>query len=250
MRQQLDRMDVLSNNIANVNTTGFKKDSVASRSFTEELMVRVHDPLADWPRHSAPIGPFSSGVMSDEVYTDFTQGGLHAETDPLSSAITGPGFFTLSYQLPTGEVVQRYTRDGAFTLNSLGQLMSKDGGYVVGQDGGPITLPLEQGPPTIDANGTISQNGEFVNALQLTDFADYTTLRKVGNNTYEVTPQTQIANFTGRVEQGFLEDSNANAVKEMVDLINVSRIYDANSRFVTAHDQMLNRAANDIARRA
>jgi flagellar basal-body rod protein FlgG len=250
MRQQMNRMDVLSNNIANVDTAGFKKDSVASRSFTEELMVRVHDPRMFLPSRTAPVGPFSSGVMTDEVFTDFSPGSLHAETDPLAAAITGPGFFTVSYTLPTGEVVQRYTRDGAFTLNNLNQLMTKDGGYVLGQGGEPVTIPLEQGLPTIDGNGNISQNGVLTDTLLMADFTDYTTLRKVGNNCYEITPQTQMAAFTGRIEQGYLEDSNVNAVKEMVDLINVSRLYDANQRFVTAHDAILNRAVNDVARRA
>jgi len=254
MQAQMNRMDILSNNLANVDTAAFKRDATALRSFTDELAQRLHaenntNPVPGAQRHHRPVGPFSSGVFVDEVYTDFLQGRLRETGDQFSAAIDGGGFFTVSVPLPSGDIVTRYTRDGNFTLNSQGMLVTKDGGMVLAQGNQPVYIPQGEGETTIDRYGNISLNGDTVARLMLTDFNDYTTLRKVGNNYYDVTPQTEQIEFTGTVVQGYIEDSNINAIREMVEIINTARIYEANSKFVSTIDQTLNKAANEVGRK-
>jgi flagellar basal-body rod protein FlgG len=249
----MNRMDVISNNLANVDTTGFKRDNAVSRSFTDELMNRVHGenpcPITGHTRHHRPINLFTSGVFVDEVHTDFMQGGLQAAGDQYALAIAGNGFFTVSVTLPSGEVVTRYTRDGSFTPNEAGMLMTKDGGIVLDQANMPIYIPSGISEVTFDGNGRLSANGDLIAYLQMIDFEDYTTLRKVGNSYFDITAQTQMIPFTGSIVQGYLEASNINAVREMIEIINVSRIYEANSRVVHTMDSTLGHAVNTIARR-
>jgi len=253
MRSQMDRMDVLSNNLANADTTAFKRDISVSRSFTDELMNRVHGeipcPVTGHERHHRPINRFTSGVFVDEVHTDFMQGSLQVAGDQYAMAIAGNGFFVVNVPLSTGEIVTRYTRDGSFTPNSEGMLMTKDGGIVMGANGMPIYIPREISEITVDAMGRIVAGLDIIGQLQLIDFEDYTTLRKMGNNYFDVTEQTVMIPFTGEVWQGHLELSNISAVREMIELINVSRIYEANSKFVQTMDQMLGQAVSQIASR-
>jgi flagellar basal-body rod protein FlgG len=251
MRSQMDRMSVISNNLANVDTTGFKRDVTASRSFTDEVMNRLHaevpDPITGHARHHVPINRFTSGVFVDEVHTDFMQGALQAAGDQYALAIAGNGFFAVSVPLANGEMVTRYTRDGSFTPDSQGMLMTRDGGIVLSDANTPIFIPQGFSEIIIDNTGRIIAGGDVVAALQMVDFENYASLRKMGNNYFDVTEQTVQIPFTGRVEQGYLELSNINAVREMIDIINVSRIYEANARFVQAMDETLGRAVSQIA---
>jgi len=252
MQAQMNRMDVLSNNLANADTTAFKRDATASRAFTDELMQRIHGEQSNpvgMQRHGRHIGQFSSGVFVDEVYTDFTQGRLRNVHDPYTAAIEGPGFFAVSVALPTGEVATRYTRDGNFTLNPNGMLVTKDGGMVLDQNDMPVYISIADGDTAIGLRGEVLSGGNYITTLQLVDFEDYTTLRKVGNNYYDITEQTQQVVFTGAVIHMHVEDSNINAVREMIEIINVSRIYEANARFVQVMDTTLGKAVNDIARK-
>jgi len=239
MMTQMQRMDVVSNNIANADTTGYKKDQVAAQSFTETLMRRINDPgmrlFKDFP-----IGTLSHGVFIDDIYTDFSSGALKQTNGDLDAAIMGQGFFTVTVDGRT-----LYTRDGSFSRLADGTLVTMDGGKVQGEDG-DIVLP--DGFIDIDEQGRVMVNNEYIDTLKLVDFADKHTLRKQQDNYYSATSQ-QPGAFTGQVAQGYLESSNANAVKEMVEMIALSRAYETNSRMITVHDQTMGRAVNDIARR-
>jgi flagellar basal-body rod protein FlgG len=249
----MNRLDVLANNLANVDTTGFKRDATAIRSFTDELNQRIHGetphPFTGAVNHGRGIGPFTSGVSVDEIYTDFMQGRLQYTGDQYNMAVTGNGFFSVSVTLPTGEVATRYTRDGSFTVDSRGMLVTKDGGMVLAQGGMPVYMPQDGAQVTVDVFGNISANGQVFASLQMVDFEDYTTLRKTGNNYFDVTEQTQFIPFGGRIEQAHIETSNINAVREMIEIINVSRIYEANARFVQTMDETLGKAVNEVGRR-
>lgn len=257
MKAQMNKMDIVANNLANVDTTGFKRDSVAFRSFDEELTLKIHDTQSQaqpnaaprsYSPHESPIGELTSGVLVDEVFTDFSNGRLREVNDPYTMAIGGGGFFTVQVRLATGEVAERYTRDGNFMIDGRGYLMTKDGGYVLGQNG-PVVIPTENGAATIDAQGNIISGGNIIETLRITDFTDYTTLRKTGDNYYDITAQSAQAAFTGTVVQGYAEDSNINSVKELVEMINLSRIYEANQRFITVMDQTLGKAVNEVGRK-
>ena len=255
MQAQMNRMDVLSNNLANADTTGFKRDLTVTRSFTDEVMFRVNGHTAGPLPHQGlagrhrPIGLSTSGIFVDEVFTDFSGGRLRAVHDPLAMAIQGSGFFTVDVTLTTGEVVTRYTRDGNFAMNAAGMLVTREGGMVMGVDGGPIFMPMGAGDIVFAPNGEIVVGGAVVGQLAIVDFEDLTTLRKVGNNNFDITDLTVAIPFTGSIIQGYVEDSNINVVREMIEIINTSRIYEANARFVQTMDQTLARAVNDIARR-
>jgi flagellar basal-body rod protein FlgG len=241
MMTQMQRMDVVTNNIANADTTGYKKDKVAAQSFTEALMHRINDPALLRMFKNSPIGGLNQGVFIDEVYTDFTGGSLRQTNGPLDVAIGGQGFFVVEVN---GETL--YTRDGSFVLRSDGALIKKDGGLVQGENG---NIMLPNGAITIDENGRIFVGDDFIDQLRITDFADKTILRKLQDNYYRTIENTGTIPFEGSLSQGFLENSNVNSVKEMVEMIALSRSYETNSRMITIHDTTLGRAVNDIARR-
>jgi flagellar basal-body rod protein FlgG len=240
MITQMQRMDVVTNNIANADTTGYKKDQVASQSFTEMLIHRINDPGVRMFRDN-PIGGLGHGVFIDEVYTDFTNGPMKQTHGALDIAINGRGFFVVNVN---GEEV--YTRDGSFVLRADGTLITTDGGAVQGQNG-DINLP--RGVIDIDESGRIFVNEELVAQFRMIDFSDTTDLRKLQNNYYRTIEGAEAIPFEGLINQGFLESSNVNSVKEMVEMIALSRSYETNSRMITIHDTTLGRAVNDIARR-
>ncbi|MCL2707810.1 MAG: flagellar basal-body rod protein FlgF [Defluviitaleaceae bacterium] len=240
MITQMNRMDVVANNIANVDTTGYKRDQVVSQSFSEELMRRLNDPVTRMFK-DYPIGTVSQGVYVNDIYTDHSAGSFRQTGSSLDLALKGQGFFSVTVN---GE--ELYTRDGSFTLASNGALVTKDGGWVQGA-GGDVILP--NGPVVIDEAGRIFVNGIYIDTLKLTDFSDKHTLRKEKDNYYRVTAESQFAPFEGSVTQGFLENSNVSSVREMVEMIALSRAYETNSRMITVHDAIMARAVSEIGRR-
>jgi len=245
MITMMRKMDVTADNIANVNTTGYKRDRVATRSFTEELLKRLDDP-GDQPFHDVPIGHMSQGVFVDDIYTDFSSGGFQRTSAPLDLAISGSGFFCVSYADKAGQTSEVYTRDGSFTLGSGGLLLTQEGNPVLGMNG-MITIP--PGNITVTEDGSIFSGDVYVDKLKLTDFADTHELRKQENNLFNATNRARQTDFKGAVQTGFLENSNVNSITEMTDMINISRVYEANQRLITIHDTMMNHIANDIGRK-
>ncbi|MCI8805218.1 MAG: flagellar basal-body rod protein FlgF [Clostridiales bacterium] len=246
MMTQMQKMDVVSNNIANSDTVGFKKDTVVVRSFSEELSKRLDDPKYRLIKFNQGIGNMSLGVFVDEVYTDFSTGSFEETNGSLDCAISGEGFFAINVTNRNGDTVERYTRDGSFTLDSENNLRTSDGNYVVGE-GGNINIP--NGVISIDAKGNIFSNNEFVDRIKIVDFSNKESLRKVGDNLYETIDESQEQDFTGSVIQNRLEGSNVNSVQEMVKMISLARNYEANQKMIQTHDSTLNRAVNDIGRK-
>ena len=244
MLAEMARTDVISNNMANVNTTAFKKDRTIFRAFPEMNIHRIHDPVpAGLDKVVDPrpfIGMMGTGVMLDEVNTDFNQGHLITTSNPLDLAIRGEGFF----QVQTPEGI-RYTRDGSFSLSSNGYLVTKQGYYVLGENG-PLQL-LQTGDITISQQGEVFVNDEYIDRLNIVTFADLNQLQKQGDNLYftDAVPEPlQDAD----VVQGALEGSNISIVAEMVDLISAFRAYEANQKVIQTHDTTLDRAINDVGR--
>lgn len=243
MITNMQRMDVVSNNIANVNTTGYKRDHVVSHEFSDIMMSRLNDPGLRMFRHM-PIGHVNPGVFIDDVFTSFTQGGLQQTGNPLDLALSGQGFFVVNLN---GE--ELFTRDGAFTMLN-GMLLTHEGARLQGQNG-DINLP--EGYIVINEDGRIYVNGEYVDTLRVANFTrdGLHSLRKMQDNFFRVSEHTageDIA-FGGTILQGFLESSNVNIVEEMVQMITISRSYETNARMITLQDGTLQRAVNDIARR-
>ncbi|NLK21809.1 MAG: flagellar basal-body rod protein FlgF [Epulopiscium sp.] len=240
MTTQFKKMDVISNNLANVDTTGFKKDVVVSHSFPEKLAKRINDRKNGFSNNNN-IGRMSLGVYVGEVHTNYMQGSLNQTHNPFNIAIQGKGFFAIQ----TADGSEKYTRDGSFILAPDGRLMTKEGNLVLGENG---VISLEQGDMRIDNDGNIFLDDEWVDKLRVVDFENPETLKKVGDNLLERTGNTQGKTFEGSLIQGFLETSNVNIVKEMVDMITASRTYEANQKAILAHDETLGRAVNEVGK--
>lgn len=246
MMTQMQKMDVITNNIANADTTGFKKDSTVVQSFSEELTKRLDDPKYRLIKHNKGIGDMSLGVFVDQVTTDFSFGSFEQTGGTLDLAINGDGFFAIDFVDAQGNVVEKYTRDGSFTLNANGTLVTADGYPVVGENG---AITISNGVINIDENGNVYSNNEFVDKIKMVAFENNETLRKYGNNLYDRIDESVETDFVGTVIQGRLETSNVNSVQEMVKMITASRVYEANQKMIQTHDSTLSRAVNDIAKK-
>lgn len=247
MMTQMNKMDVVSNNIANVNTNGFKKDVAVTQSFSKELMKRLDDPKYELIKHNNDVGETSLGVFVSSVYTDFSNASFEQTGASLDLAIEGDGFFSILVNNDDGTSSEKYTRDGSFTLGRNGTLLTPTGNVVLGENG-IITLP--NGEISINESGEIYVNSEYIDRLRIIDVENKDSLRKYGDNLYDTIDETNIINFAGRVKQGYLERSNVNSVEEMVKMITLSRVYDANQRMIRVSDSTLEKAVNDIARKS
>lgn len=246
MITQMNKMDTITNNIANVDTTGFKEDNAIVQSFSEEMMKILDDPERRLIKRNNDIGKVTLGNFITEVYTDFSNASIKETTGTYDFAIEGEGFFAIEHLDKNGNSTEKYTRDGSFTVNQYGELVTKNGHYVLG-DNGRITIP--NGQVSISENGYIYANGEFVDRLKLVNFENLDTLRKYGSNLYDKIDDTIEKPFNAKVMQGHLEGANVNVVDEMVKLINVSRIYEVNSNMIQSHDSVIGKAVNDLGRK-
>jgi len=244
MKVNAKQMDVITNNLANVNTNAFKKDTVVLETFPEMLTKKIND-INNSGNPTGNIGTMQFGSDIATVYTYFDEGNIQNTGNNLDFAIhnSNNSFFTIQITDDEGNITQAYTRDGAFALDANGMLVTKDGNIVVGENG-PIILNSDNF--TVDENANIIQNGEIVGRFLISTFDDVTVLTKRGGNLLESTVQPQQQAFNGTILQGSLEQSNVNAIKEMVNMINVLRAYEANQKMITIQDSTLDKAVNQI----
>ena len=242
MEAQQQKLDIVSNNLANVNTSGYKQDNVAFRSFKEVLATKIDDPEVP---ADLKIGRMTLGVQVDQVFTSFAQGGLSHTEDINTMAIEGDGMIVVGQLQSDGSYVERYTRDGSFTRDQEGRLVTADGNFVLGQDG-PIRI--DEPDFAVTKNGSIYVNNEYVDQIRLTGFTDYSSLRKIGDNLYRTTEASEFTDFEGNLRQGYLESSNVNSVKEMVEMIKIMRTYEANQKVLTTYDATLENVVNNVGR--
>lgn len=243
MNVQSKKLDIISNDLANVSTTGYKKDTTIISSFGEELLSRLND-REGGVSNNAEIGPITWGAKVADIHTDYTQGSIINTNEDLDVAIQGDGFFVV--QTPNGTA---YTRDGNFTVNQNGSLVTRDGYAVMGENG-----PIEFGEDYLNTGGNIKikADGEVIlddisiDYLDMASFADNQELTKMNDNLYITTSARQ--EFNGSLIQGYLEASNVNSVEAMVDMITVSRTYEANQKVLQTQDSLLGKAVNDIGR--
>lgn len=243
MNVQSKKMDVISNDLANVNTTGYKKDTTVISSFQDVLIKRMGDMQNKVPNNGT-VGTMSLGARVDEVYTEFTQGSVISTSETMDVAIQGDGFFVVD--TPAGEA---YTRDGNFSINQYGDIVTKEGYAVMGQNG-PLSLGedflSEGGSVVIKADGQIYLGSSYIDTLDMTNFENKRALTKLDDNLYTSTDGR--TDFEGSLLQGFLEASNVNSVTAMVDMITVARAYEANQKVLQTHDTLLGKAVNEVGR--
>jgi flagellar basal-body rod protein FlgG len=243
MGAQETNIDVIANNLANVNTTSFKK----SRADFQDLMYQyVIEPGAPTSASSSnPSGiQVGLGVKTAAVQKVFAQGDLTSTSNQLDVAIEGDGFFQLT--LPDGSTA--YTRSGAFQLDQNGQMVTSDG-YVIAPG---LTIPSDSLSVTVGQDGTVSvtQPGSTtptsLGELTAVRFANNAGLRAIGRNLYQETVSSGSAqagrfseNGVGRLNQGFLESSNVSVVEQVVNMITAQRAYEASSKGISTADEML-----------
>ena len=240
---QNTRMAVISNNLANVNTTGFKRDRA---SFEDLLYQTVRQPGASSSQNSElPSGlMLGTGTRIVATQKQFTQGNIEQTNNSLDVAVQGRGFFQIL--LPDGSLA--YTRDGSFELDSNGQLVTSSG-YQLQPT---ITVPANTQSVTIGSDGTVSalvagnSAPQQIGNIQLADFVNPLGLQPIGENLYKETvssgtPQAGTPGLTGlgTTVQGSLESSNVNVVEELVNMIETQRSYEMNSKAISTVDQML-----------
>ena len=267
MIAQEARLDAIANNLANVDKAAYKKDLTLFKAFPDMIIRRLNDDgLGITPAGSYDTMPFvgklGTGVEVNEVYTIYEQGSLMRTENPFDIAMEGNGFFTVMTE--RGE---RYTRNGAFTLNKDGILVTHNGLPVMGQNG---IIKLQKNNFKINERGEILVNSALslnpddmigltqnnweqpvvIDKLKIVDFENIRELKKEGESLYHETeysgPALPAEEY--KVIQGFLEKSNVNAVREMVDMIEVQRSYEANQKAMLTHDQELGRLINEVAR--
>jgi len=225
-------MDIIANNIANADTSGFKVESLMARAEPKSPAFTLGGPK--------PV----KFVVADGVARDYSQGSFNRTDAPLDMAIEGEGFFRVS-----GLDGERYTRDGRFRTDEGGRLVTNAGLPVLDDGGGEILIDPERGPVSIAADGTISQGSERVAKVGVVTFESLSVLEKTGDNllrnSSNLDPQPA---QEARVRQGMLEGSNVKPVLEITRMIEVSRAYESMARMMDSTGDLSRRAVERMGR--
>jgi flagellar basal-body rod protein FlgG len=243
MLAQQTNVEVIANNLANMNTTAFKQQRA---EFTDLLYQNIQTPGSQTSDQGtyAPNGiQLGAGVRTAAVYRITTQGDLKSTGNPYDVAIQGAGYFAV--QTATG---LRYTRDGHFSLDNNGNLVTSQG-YQVQGDGGPILITPNDGEINIAPDGTVSSVvngiGNQLAKLKVVEFPNPSALTKQGANLYS-TDQTPTTSTTATVRQGALEASNVQPIIEISHMIEVMRAYEATASLSKSQEDMIRQAINQL----
>ena len=236
---QEKRMEILSNNLANVNSSGFKEDRPIFREFYNKVQNTIM--LTDTASQGSSMlaQKMNMGYLTfSGVKTDFSAGDMKYTGNPLDVAINGPGFFVVD--TPRGEL---YTRMGNFSLNDKGELVTHEGYTLKGKG---KSIKIEGTEITIDRKGAVTVDKVEVDTLKLVDFEDYTALRKVGDNLFEDSGGNVRKAEECEIKHRTLELSNINIVKEMVKMIDVLRLYESYQKVIQSLDETTSRATREV----
>lgn len=250
MNAQQNRLDTIANNLANVDTAGFKRDETSTKTFSELLLRRnAADGVYNTPFGSADsspiVGKIGLGVETNENFTVFEQGSFRGTDTSTDMALAGEGFFAV--ETPAGE---RYTRNGNFILGKEGMLLTKDGYPLLGENG-YISVPDDKF--NVNEDGIImTKDNEVIDRIKIVRFDNERYLKKMGNSLWNATDtsgQAYIAEGMERPKmlQGYMETSNVNVVNEMVKMIEVNRAYEASQKTIQSEDSMMSTLWNKVA---
>jgi flagellar basal-body rod protein FlgF len=233
------RLGVVSNNVANASTPGYKQDQLPDEiGKAIDLQKFATDPNGN------PIGSITLGPQVGVSQLDLTAGPIQETSNPLDLAIAGSGFFTT--QAADGTL--RYTRDGGFHADLDGTLRARDGSAVLDGNGQSVSLPPNS-DVSVAADGTILANGNQVAQLQVVDFAAGTQLNKVGNGMFTSPAGALPTPTTGsQLYQGYLEGSNVDMSESMVATMNLVRAYEANQKLLQMQDETLKSTVNEVGK--
>ena len=246
MLNEQNRMDIMTNNLANASTVGFKKEGSTSQSFDSVLAYKLKDSSVGLA-HREHIGANTPGVKIGENYTDYSQGSFRVTGNTYDLALTDSGFFAIEFTNKAGETSTKYTRAGNFTLNKDGYLVTNDGDYLLDTANKRIQLdPLKDA--AILTDGTITQDGREIAQIQITDFENYDYLSRYGETYFEPAEGARTIASRAEVQSGYLEMANVQVVSEMVNMISITRQYESNQKILQTYDSSLEIAVKDIGK--
>jgi flagellar basal-body rod protein FlgF len=231
MTPLMDKQEQIANNLANINTTGYKQSGLFLKSYQKYLENDCHEPNVN------------REMKADEVYVDYSEGPMRQTNSPLDLCLKGSGFFGVM----TSDGVQ-YTRNGNFSLDSEGLLVTSDGSKVLGKDG---YIKVEnQYPVSVNEKGEVVQDGQIRGILKVVDFDKPYKLLRCGESRFKPEQPASAERVSAGyvVKEGYLEASNVNVVRSMVDMITTYRNYEADQRALWAQDQTLDKAVNMVGR--
>ncbi len=225
MITQNRNMNIISNNISNVSTPGYKEDRLMESTFREEMIYR-YDQYG-----KTQVGTVSRMNIADERITDYSEGGLRETGGPLDVGLTGNGFFAI--QTNNGIV---YTRNGSFNLDDQRYLVLPGIGRVMGANG-PIQLPTDE--VAIDSQGNITtEDGlQYFGRIQTYDFADYNQLTKITGGVFEANGAPQVSNT--KITQKYTEYSNVNMAEQMTRMMSGQRVLQGSAQILKIYDQLV-----------
>ena len=207
MVNEQKRLDVISHNMANADSVGYKDERVSSQAFEQVLGIKIRDGSQAY--HNEAIGHLSLGVKVGEVYTDYSQGSIRGTGGTYDLALSGSGFFTVNVVDKKGDTHKKVS---------------------------------------ISPTGVVSADGTVVDSLKIVDFEDYDYLKKYGDTMVEPVDGATTKDADAQILQGYTEQSNVNVIKEMVDMITITRAYEANQKVIRSYDSMLDSAVNQVGR--
>jgi len=240
-------METITNNIVNAETTGYKKEYNISHTFDEVLARRIYDQRALDQRFDGErsvlghrVGPLNLGTQVDQLYIDFSMGSMEGTERTTDFTLIGDAFFVV--QTEAGE---RYTKNGAFYLNNEGYLIDGEGQFLLGENG-----PIYVGGLNfrVDQFGNVFNEAGYSDTIRVVSFEDNNNLRRQGSNLFYSLDEPLAAANPYQIAQGFLEMSNVDIGREMVDMLAMYRVYETNQRFITMIDETVGRAVNEIGR--
>lgn len=237
MLSQGRRLDVIANNMTNISTAGFKAEHYTDRTFDEVMAVRV----GNVDKHYEELPVYQAHILApDHLYTDFQQGAPEETNLPLDFAIIGEGFFAID----TGDGVA-YTRAGSFTLDNEGYLCLSELGRVLDRDGEPVQLPTDK-LETDKFGNLYTKGGEYLGNLGVYMFEDNGELERTPYGLF--TGDGAQLNEDVEILHKYVERSNVNMVKEMVNMIVTQRALQSAAQMSKIYDQVINRAVGEIGR--
>ncbi len=232
------KTNIRSNNLANVNTNGFKKSEAITRSFPEMILSRIEAGEAD-----QEIGELSTGTHMENSFKDMSQGSFQQTGNKLDFAVEGEGFFVIET-----EAGERYSRDGNFTINADSELVTQSGNHVLGTEGERIQLIPGQ-DFRVSTDGQITFNNGLQGAqIDLVNFEDEAELLQEGDNLYAAQEDAAAVESEAGIAQGYLEGSNVKIVEEMAKMIKTTRHYESNQKVISSIDQSLDKVINEVGR--
>ena len=225
------KLEVASNNMANASTAGFKSEEVLF-----EPMIKRPASIAENPKTVAFVRDYS-------IARDFRPGALQQTGNPLDVALTGDGFFSVQ-----GNNETLYTRDGQFTLDSTGRLVTQKGDPVLDTSGQPITLNLNGGESVIAKDGTIRQNNVIVGQIGVVNFQKPGALDKIGDNLYRQADEAPAPAEGFEVVQGMVEGSNVNSIQQLTDILEISRAFESATKIQKQAEDLRSKAIEKLAK--